>query len=137
MAVEIGHRFSETRFVVEPGRVEEFVTALGIPPTDGYEYEVGADAPLGFLMYVTTYGADPIHEALEIDFTRAMYGGASYEVHAPVRIGDELVVRPEVTGCTRKDGRDGPLTFVEITCDYLRADGTLAVRERSTTIERG
>jgi acyl dehydratase len=137
VAVEVGHTFPEAAFVVDPGRVEEFVIAMGVEPQDGYRAVPGAPVPLGFLMYVTTYGADAVHDALGIDFLNALYGGAEIEVQRPVRVGDTLTVRPRVTGVRTKDGASGRLTFVEITCEYLDAEGELAVTERSTTIERG
>lgn len=136
MAVDVGHRFPERTFTVEPLRVEEFVTALGVDPSRDYVPEEGAPVPIGFLMYVTTYGAHPVHEALEVDFMKAVYGGAEYEFHAPIRVGDTLRVAPEVTDKSTKRGSQGVLTFIEITCDYVLPDGTLALRERSTTIER-
>ena len=73
----------------------------------------------------------------EIDFMKAMYGGADIEEYAPIRVGDVLDVRPVVSSVVTKDGRNGPLTFVELTTDYITEDGTLAMRERSTTIQKG
>lgn len=137
MAVAVGHRFPGTTFYVDPVRVEEFVLALGIEPQPGYRAEVGAPVPPGFLMYVTTYGADPVHQALEFDLLRTVFAGVNEEFFVPVRIGDKLVVRPQITGIREKTGGSGRLTFAEITTDYLRDDGTLAVRERSSIVQRG
>lgn len=135
MSVEVGHRFPDTTFRVEPLRVEEYLTALGVDAGPGVGTEIGDTMPIGFLMYVTTFGADPVHEALEVDYLHAVYGGASYEVHQSVRVGDTLTLQTSFTGEQVKSG--GALRLLEITCDYLLQDGTLAVRERSTTIERG
>lgn len=137
MAIEVGHRFPASTFLVDPLRVEEFVTALGVEPAPGYVAERGAPIPLGFLMYVTTYGAEPVHDVLQINLLKALYGGADVELFAPVRVGDELRVEPHVSNITSKEGKQGTLTFYEITCEYFLPDGTLALRERSTTIERG
>lgn len=137
MAPAVGHRFPESTFYVDPVRVEEFVLALGVDPQPGYRAEIGAPVPPGFLVYVTTYGADPVHQALEFDLLRTVFGGVDEEFFAPVRIGDELVVRPQVTNITEKTGGSGRLTFAEITTDYLLNDGTVAVRERSTVVQRG
>jgi hypothetical protein len=137
MAPAVGHRFPESTFYVDPVRVEEFVLAIGVDPQPGYRAEIGAPVPPGFLVYVTTYGADPVHEVLEFDLLRTVFAGVEEEFLAPVRIGDELVVRPQVTKITEKTGGSGRLTFAEITTDYLLDDGTVAVRERSTVVQRG
>ena len=137
MTAQQGHRFPDRRFVVEPVKVEEYVTALGVEPEPDYRAERGAQVPPGFLMYVTTYGADAVHEALSLDMLRTVYGGSDYEMLAPVVVGDELTVRPTVSGVTEKDGASGRLLFVQLTTEYLRSDGTVAVRERSTIVQRG
>lgn len=137
MAVEVGHRFPEAQFYVDPVRVEEFVLALGVDPTPGYRAQVGAPVPPGFLMYVTTYGANPVHDALGLDMLRTVFGGTDEEFLAPLRVGDRVTVRPEITAVVEKEGGSGRLTFVEITVDYLGEDAAVAVRERSTVVQRG
>jgi acyl dehydratase len=137
MAVTTGHQFPEKEFYVDPVRVEEFVLALGIEPQPEYRAELGAPVPPGFLVYVTTYGAGSVHEALDLDLLRTVFGGVDEEFLAPVRIGDRLTVRPHVSGITEKSGSRGRLTFVDITTEYLLADGAVAVRERSTVVQRG
>jgi hypothetical protein len=137
MAAAVGHTFPERTFYVDPVRVEEFVLAVGIAPEPGYRAEPGAPVPPGFLVYVTAYGADPVHEALEFDLLRTVFAGVDEEFFAPVRIGDKLIVRPQITGVTEKQGGSGRLTFAEITTDYLLDDGTVAVRERSHVVQRG
>lgn len=137
MGVQVGHRFQESTFTVDPARVEEFVTALGVEPATGYEPKTGAPVPPGFLMYVTAYGSEPVHEALGVNMLRTLYGGARLEFLKPIRVGDELRVRPVVSDITEKTGSRGTLTFYEVTCEYLLEDGSVALRERSFTIERG
>jgi acyl dehydratase len=132
-----GYRFPDATFTVDRGRVEEFVLALGLEPEPGWAPEVGAPVPPGFLMYVTTYGADPVHEALGLDMLRTVYGGTDLEFLGPVHVGDELTVRPQVTRVTEKAGRSGRLLLIERTVDYLDRGGALVVRERSTTAQRG
>lgn len=132
---EAGHRFPEGRFHVHPLRVEEYIHALGIDPEPDYQVRVGGAVPAGFFMYVTTYGAEPVAEVLQLDPLRTVYGGTWEEFLRPVRVGDTVRVRPEITKITRKQGRSGPLVFVELTTEYL--DGNdVAVRERTTLVER-
>jgi len=136
MAREVGHRFSPRPFTVDPVRVEEYVLALGVEPEPGYRAEHGAVVPPGFFMYVTSYGAGPVHDALGLDMLRTVYGGSEIEFLAPVRVGDRFTVAPWISNVVEKDGRSGHLTFVEITAEYTRDDGTLAVVERSNTVQR-
>jgi acyl dehydratase len=137
VGIEVGHRFPEREFVVAPARVEEYVVALGLEPEEDYRAEAGAPVPPGFVMYVTAYGAHDIHGALGLDMLRTVYGGSDTEYLAPVRVGDRLTVRPTVSGRTEKSGQQGRLLFVELTTEYVQPDGTLAVRERSTMVQRG
>lgn len=137
MQVDVGHCFPEREFTVERRQVEEFVTALGVDPADGYQARDGAPVPPGFMVYVTTYGSDEIHEALEIPWQRALFGGTEYEFLAPVTIGETVTVRPVLSDVSERSGSQGTLTFYQLTCEYCRSDGTVALRERSTTIKRG
>lgn len=137
MAVAVGYRFPTRTIIVEPLRVDEYVQALGVTPELSWTPEVGAVLPPGFLMYVTTYGADVVHDAFDIDFRRAVYGGMDSEFFHEVHIGDTLSVSAEVSDVRVKETPNGLLTFYELTCEYHLPDGTLAVRERSTTIQRG
>lgn len=137
MPVRVGHRLPAKQFTVDPVRVEEYVIALGVEPEPGYRPVVGAVVPPGFFMYVTTYGAGPIHDLLEFNMLRTVYGGTETDYHHPVRVGDRLTVTPQITGVTEKDGASGHLRFVEITTEYTREDGTVAVTERSNVVQRG
>lgn len=131
-----GHRFASREFVVDPVRVEEYVLALGVDPEPGYRAESGAVVPPGFFMYVTTYGAEPIHDSLDFDMLRTVFGGSDVEYRHPVRVGTRLTVSPWISDVVEKDGRSGHLTFVEITTEYSREDGTVVLVERSNTVQR-
>lgn len=136
MGVKVGHTFPKKTFTVEPHRVEEFVIALGVEPQQGWMPTKGSSVPLGFFMYVTTYGADEVHGMLEFDFLRTVYGGTDAEYLAPVYVGDVLSVTPMISSLVVKQTKNGKLTFAELTCEYINADGIIAVREKSTTVER-
>lgn len=137
MAIEVGYTFPQKTFVVEAHRVEEYVAALGVSPEEGWEPGVGQPVPLGFFMYVTAYGAEDVHDYLDFDLLRTVYGGTDAEFLEPVRIGDVFTVSPVISSLVVKESKGGTLTFAEITCEYVNADGKVAVRERSNTVERG
>lgn len=136
MGIEVGHVFPKKTFVVEPHRVAEYVTALGVPPENGWSPEVGQAVPLGFFMYVTSYGAEDVHDYLDFDLLNTVYGGTDAEFLETVRIGDVLTVAPVVSSLTVKESKGKKLTFAEITCEYINERGRVAVRERSNTVEK-
>lgn len=136
MGIEVGHVFPEKKFVVEPHRVAEYVTALGVAPEDNWTPEIGQAVPLGFFMYVTSYGAEDVHDYLSFDLLHTVYGGTDAEFLEPVRIGDVLTVSPVISSLTVKESKGKTLTFAEITCEYVNKDGRVVVRERSNTVEK-
>lgn len=137
VAIEVGHTFPEKSFVVEPHRVDEYVIALGVAPEEGWSPTIGQPVPLGFFMYVTTYGAEAVHDYLAFDLLRTVYGGTEAEFLHPVHVGDVLTVSPVISSLVVKESRGGTLTFAEITCEYKDPSGRVMVRERSNTVERG
>lgn len=136
MAVEVGHRFPPKAFYLDPTRVEEYVLALGIEPQPGWAPSPGQPLPAGFLMYVTTYGAEPVHAAFDLPWQMALYGGSRYTYHAPLQVGETIGVAPSVAGRRVAGPEDSPLTFWELRIDYTDSGGRLAVVEHSTTIAR-
>lgn len=136
MAVDVGHRFPPTTFFLDPTRIEEYVLALGVEPEPNWTAGPGAVLPPGFLMYVTTYGAEPVHEAFDLPWQLALYGGSRYEYRSPLRVGDTVGVAPVVSGRKVAGPESSRLTFWELRIDYTDSDGTLAVIEHSTTIAR-
>lgn len=136
MSTSLGLRFPSKEFFVDPARVDEFVFALGIEPQPGYRAVVGEVVPPGFLMYVTTYGAEAIHSALDFDMLRTVFGGSEIEYRQPVRIGERLTVSPWISNVTAKVGRTGRLTIVELTVEYSLGGGSVVAVERSNTVER-
>lgn len=136
MAVAVGHRFPPTTFFLDPTRIEEYVLALGMPPEPDWVPVPGATLPPGFLMYVTTYGAEPVHDAFDLPWQLALYGGSRYDYRSPLRVGDTAGVAPIVTGRKVAGPESAPLTFWELRIDYTDSQGTLCVVEHSTTIAR-
>lgn len=135
--VEIGHQFPATRFRIDATKVAEFLRAVGVPPGEGYTVEEGAPVPLGYLMYVVAYGAEPVHDALGMDMLRSVYGGAEYDLREQVHVGDEVEVRVRVSNATTKEGTSGGLTIHELTTEYVRpGDRAVLLVETSTTVER-
>jgi hypothetical protein len=70
---------------------------------------------------------------LDLDFGRVLHGSQSYELLRPLEEGEHLVARPSIESIRRKGGN----AFLTLSIDLVGADGELAVRARSTLIERG
>ncbi|MDX6739397.1 MaoC family dehydratase N-terminal domain-containing protein [Actinocorallia sp. A-T 12471] len=68
---------------------------------------------------------------------RRMFAGARYTAHAPIRLGDELVKRSELTSVKEKDGRTGKLLFTTVRHRLLRAGELLAEEEQDIVYRSG
>lgn len=135
MSKAVGFQFPEKAVFLDPTRIEEYVTALGIEPEPGWECAKGHPVPAGYLMYVTTYGADPVHGELEIDLRNTVYGGMRCEFRRAALIGETLRVAPFVSAVSTKVTAKKNLTFIEVTCEYFDESGELVARESSSTIQ--
>jgi hypothetical protein len=124
-------------FKVDPTRVEEFVAALGVEPRAGWSPTPGQPAPAGFLMYVTTYGARPVLDSTGFDPLRIVFGSTAVVMHRTVLIGDELTVRCALSPVRARGTGKATLRMVDVLCDYVDPDGTVAAQERTVIIERG
>lgn len=58
-----------------------------------------------------------------VELARRMYAGGRVDAHGRVRVGDRLRRQSRVTDVVTKDGRSGPLAFVEVTHEITTDDG--------------
>ena len=63
-------------------------------------------------------------------------GGDRFEVHRPLRLGDEVTSRLTFTGVEEKTGRSGTLALLTFVTEFRLPDGTLAVRHVGTRVRR-
>ena len=70
-----------------------------------------------------------------VPLPRRMWAGSSLQFHAPLRIGQALERRSCIEDVRLKEGRTGPLVFVNLRHE-LRADGQLAIAERQDIVYR-
>ena len=63
-------------------------------------------------------------------------GGDRFEVHRPLRLGDEVTSRLTFTGVEEKRGRSGTLALLTFVTEFRLPDGTLAVRHVGTRVRR-
>ncbi len=67
---------------------------------------------------------------------RLMDGGTEVEFLQPVRVGDVLTGRSQVTDIYQKEGRSGPLIFVQRETTFTNQNGELVLIEKGATILR-
>ena len=67
---------------------------------------------------------------------RAMAGETTIELGAPVVAGDVITVRKRLSDLYEKEGRSGPLVFVDMEFTFTNQDEALVARERFTRIYR-
>ena len=63
-------------------------------------------------------------------------GGDRFEVHRPLRLGDEVTSQLTFTGVEEKKGRSGTLALLTFVTEFRLPDGTLAVRHVGTRVRR-
>ena len=67
---------------------------------------------------------------------RLMDGGTEVEFFQPIRVGDVLTGRSKITDIYQKDGRSGPLIFVQRETTFTNQNGKLVLIEKGATILR-
>lgn len=67
---------------------------------------------------------------------RLMDGGTEVEFLQPVRVGDVLTGRSQITDIYPKEGRSGPLIFVQRETTFTNQNGELVLIEKGATILR-
>lgn len=107
----------------------------------------GLPAPAVMLTAIRVWGPGPEESDLHIDGTvrddwlntdgvRRMGGGQSLEFHSPVVAGDRITVTRRLESVTMKEGRSGPLAFLEYVDEFSNQDDLLLVTCRETMILR-
>jgi acyl dehydratase len=67
---------------------------------------------------------------------RLMDGGTEVEFLQPVRVGDVLTGRSQITDIYQKEGRSGPLIFVQRETLFTNQRGEIVLIEKGATILR-
>jgi acyl dehydratase len=144
----VGRDLGAVSFPVDRSKVAELARAFGDEDPAWFDTEAAAAAGFDGEPTQPTItvlgdhwregGALAHAEALQLDLARLLHGEASWEYLLPVRVGDRLTARSEVTGTSTREGkRGGKMTFFTIETTYENQRGELAVRRKDTLIERG
>lgn len=70
-----------------------------------------------------------------VPLPRRMWAGSQLQFHSPLKIGQALERRSRIADVRLKEGRTGPLVFVNVDHEIL-ADGELAISERHDIVYR-
>lgn len=125
---------------IEQGKVREFARA-----TKAGDARL-TDGPAPFLpptfLVTNAFWLEPGSWVLDygnLDWGRLLSGGAEFTFTGPpLRAGERLTATQRVDEVYRKHGhRGGDMTFIVFTTTFARPDGSVAARERHTTIQAG
>jgi hydroxyacyl-ACP dehydratase HTD2-like protein with hotdog domain len=124
----VGLVIDEVDFRVEEGKVREFALAVG-------QADHG-DVPLTFVT-VSGHWRDQaaMVAKLGLDIRRIVVGGAEWEYHAPLRVGDRVRGARVLVAVDEKPRGDGTMKLLTLETRFHRGDGALAVIQRDTVIE--
>lgn len=78
----------------------------------------------------------PTDDVPPLHTRRAMAGETSIELGAPVVAGDVITVEKALLDMNEKEGRSGPLVFVQMEFRFTNQDGAMVAIEQFTRIYR-
>ena len=121
-----GETLFEVRRTIDEGKLEELATALGT--------ETGAlTAMLVPFFGPSVLGESYFVERMQIDLTRALLGGLSYEWARPFLAGETVDIKAFVEDVYEKSN----LLFAVVTTEFRDRTGELIQIQKATFIERG
>ena len=123
----IGWTAEERVDVVERRHLRDYRRAIGADPD-------GTDVPVTLAAcFLTEPPTMPEALAYGLGWIN---GGDRFEVHRPLRLGDEVTSQLTFTGVEEKKGRTGTLALLTFVTEFRLPDGTLAVRHVGTRVRR-
>lgn len=143
-----GQELDSVSFPIDRSKLVELARAFHDDDATWYDLAAASDAGFSELPVPPTVSALVDHwrpggalstaTAIGADLARILHGEASWEYHAPVRVGDELTATSSVSDVVTREGkRGGTMTMVMIETRFTRTDGTLVVVRNDTLIETG
>ncbi|MEW6470788.1 MAG: MaoC family dehydratase N-terminal domain-containing protein [Actinomycetota bacterium] len=121
-----GQTLFEVERTIDPLKLEELSTALATE-------SAGETATLVPFFGPTIPGEQLFVELLEMDLSRALLGGISYQWTRPFQPGEKVSVKVFVEDLYDK----GNLQFVIVTSEFRGGDGDVIQTHKATFIERG
>lgn len=141
----IGFEFAPFSFVIERGKIREFVQAIGddnplyvsqnTAKERGYQ---DVPVPLTFATVVDMWGDLDFFkqiEVLNLNLLKVLHGEQEYEYFGDMYPGDTLTVHVRVTDTTVKHGSSGGMNLFTLESSYKK-DGETVLIARSVVVER-
>jgi hypothetical protein len=124
-----GRTYPPYRLRPDRDLARKFMSALGAAE-DG-------SVPLTYLVFLRgeKLGVD-LFTDLDIPRQKALHGGQRYEFFAPVSFDDELSVTAHIDKVTEKQSKRGPIWFADVSFEYRKAGGELALREVTRLVKQ-
>jgi hypothetical protein len=121
----LGQVIVDTELVVEEQRVRQLAAAIGTPTA----MDTALRAPF---FGPTAAGQESVVGPLNMDLSRALQGGQSYEWHRPFRLGETVRCTITIEDILDKT----TLHLATVLAEFRDSDGELIQRQRTTFIER-
>lgn len=143
----IGYKFEPFCFVVERGKIREFVLAIG-DDNPVYSQSEAAKAagfrdvtiPPTFPTVIDMWGGPDFFQlvkALELNLLKVLHGEQEYDYLRDIFPGDEITANMTVEDAISKSGGDrGGMNLFTLKTEYSNLKGELVMIARSTIIER-
>jgi len=148
-------KYPDFDFQVTPTDIARFARATGETNPIHFDHEQAAKAghsdvvaPTMFPYVIRQHGSALVpREELELDGSpgadvpplptrRAMAGETAIEFGPPILAGDTITVRKRLADMYEKQGRSGPLVFVEMEFTFTNQRGATVAKESFTRIYR-
>lgn len=146
VAALVGYAFEPHRYVVERGKIQEFVRAIGDDNPIYADREAAVregfwDTPIPptFPTVVDMWGGldfERLMAELKLDPLRVLHGEQEYEYLREVYPGDEITARTKVNRAVTKRGASGGLNLIELETAYENQRGETVLIARATIVER-
>ncbi len=130
--VEISRREIVKYSIATQQRVEKYLRGDEAPPM----FFFGVFRPVVDLDDLSADGLAPTKLLPPLPLKRVMAGGTKIRYHRPVRPGDRLVGERTLVDIVEKQGRTGPLIFIDYELRVRTASGEPVLDERQTQILR-
>lgn len=130
-----GRTFDRFQVIVDAVRQQQAAFALGRQTSmrldDGREAVLPMLFTNGVQQEIT--GVNPVWQVVS---ARALLASQTYWLPSgPVLVGEHLSGQTRVAGVTDGQGRSGPTRRVRLETDYLRSDGSLALRTSTESLD--
>ncbi|GAB6273470.1 MAG: MaoC family dehydratase N-terminal domain-containing protein [Peptococcaceae bacterium] len=143
---KLGLEFPAYKFVVEQGKIREFVQAVGDPNPvyvnseaarqEGYQNVI---APPTFGVCIEMWGGpgfENLMKELGVNAVRILHAEEEFEYFKEINPGDEITATTRVSNIFRKEGKAGAMNFVTLETTHANQRAEKVLISRMMIVER-